>query len=256
MAETSGPGALVLHGYTGSPQSVQDLALAFEKVGFTTETPLLPGHGSCLDDLVDCTFEQWSAAVDATYCDLAARCSPVVVAGLSVGGMLAAWLAAAHPEIAAIVCINPFIDPPAESFREILRGFLEAGSHLLPKVGGDLADGTVREQAYEGTPIEPLLTFFAAQDDLRARLGDIACPVLVITSRQDHVVPPVSSDILADGVSGPVERMWLEESFHTATLDLEHEALERRAVEFVLATTSSVDGEDPHSATGSGTATP
>lgn len=236
------PGALVLHGYTGSPQSVQDLALALEKAGFATEAPLLPGHGSCIEDLDDCTFEQWAAAVDVAYQDLAARCRPVVVAGLSVGGMLAAWLAAAHPEIAALICVNPFIDPPAESFREILRGFLDAGSSTLPKVGGDLADGSAREQAYEGTPIRPLLTFFAAQDDLVARLGDIRCPVLIITSRQDHVVPPVSSDVLAEGVGGPVERMWLERSYHTATLDVEHEDLERTAVDFALRALPTIPG--------------
>lgn len=227
-------GALLLHGYTGSPQSMQDLALAFERNGFVTEVPVLPGHGSSIEDLMDCCFDEWVAAVDGIYRNLAARCSRVVVAGLSVGGMLATWLAAVHHEVAALVCINPFIDPPAESFREILRGFMSAGSPVLPKVSGDMADGTARELAYDVTPIGPLLTFFAAQDDLRLRLGDVACPVLIITSRQDHVVPTVSSDILAAEVGGPVERLWLEHSFHTATLDLEHTELERRAVEFAL----------------------
>jgi hypothetical protein len=42
-------------------------------------------------------------------------------------------------------------------------------------------------------------------------------PTLIITSRQDHVVNPDDSDILAAEISGPVERLWLEKSFHVAS---------------------------------------
>ncbi len=43
--------------------------------------------------------------------------------------------------------------------------------------------------------------------------------MLIITSLQDHVVEPVNSDVLADAVTGPVERLRLERSYHVATLD-------------------------------------
>jgi carboxylesterase len=70
-------------------------------------------------------------------------------------------------------------------------------------------------------------------------LGAIACPALIMTSPQDHVVPPSSSDVLAAGVSGPVERVTLERSFHVATLDYDKEEIERRAVEFARKATAS-----------------
>ena len=69
-------------------------------------------------------------------------------------------------------------------------------------------------------------------EKLLPRLGEVRCPVLILTRRHDHVAPTVSSDILADAVSGPVERVWLENSRHVATLDLDREELERRVVEF------------------------
>jgi carboxylesterase len=56
--------------------------------------------------------------------------------------------------------------------------------------------------------------------------------VLILSSRHDHVVPSVSGDVLAEAVSGPVERIWLERSHHVATLDLERDDLEARVVAF------------------------
>ena len=65
------------------------------------------------------------------------------------------------------------------------------------------------------------------------RLGDIACPVLILTSPKDHVVPPANSDLLAAGVAGPVERVTLERSYHVATLDYDRDLVNEKVVEFV-----------------------
>ena len=49
----------------------------------------------------------------------------------------------------------------------------------------------------------------------------------------------VLEDHLAATVSGPVERVMLERSYHVATIDYDHEDIERRAVEFVRKVTAS-----------------
>ncbi len=226
-------GALVLHGFTGSPHSVRDLARALAGAGMAVEAPLLPGHGTSMDDMLGTVWDDWYGAVERAYVELAARVDRVVLVGLSMGGTLCVTLAADHPEVAGVAAINPYIDPPAESFRDILRGLLSEGIDVIPAAGGkDIADPGAAEASYEGTPIPPLLSLCEALDRLAPRLATVTCPLLVVTSRQDHVVPPVSSDVLADAVSGPVERVWLERSRHVATLDLDREELERRVVEF------------------------
>jgi carboxylesterase len=53
-----------------------------------------------------------------------------------------------------------------------------------------------------------------------------------MTSPQDHVVDPHNSDIAAERVSGPVERVTLERSYHVATLDYDKDLIFERAVEF------------------------
>src|SRR5438445_9825017 len=100
-------GALVVHGFTGCPQSMRPLARAFAAAGFAVELPLLPGHGTSVDDMLTTTWDDWSGCAERAYVDLAARCQRVVVAGLSMGGTLTVWLAAHHPEFAGIVVVNP-----------------------------------------------------------------------------------------------------------------------------------------------------
>ncbi|MDQ1438764.1 MAG: carboxylesterase [Acidimicrobiaceae bacterium] len=231
-------GVLVVHGFTGNPGSMRSLAQAFAAAGFAVDLPLLPGHGTSIEDMLLTRWDDWSGAAEAAYQGLAARCERVVIAGLSMGGTLTCWLAAHHPEVAGIVCVNPAIEPPAESFVEMIRQTAVAGIDRIPGIGSDIAMPGVSENAYLGTPIEPLLSLLAAQADLADKLGDIRCPVLLLNSPQDHVVPPSSGDFLAERVSGPVERVTLARSFHVATMDFDKDEIEQRSVEFAKKVTA------------------
>jgi carboxylesterase len=240
FAAPGGPhGALVVHGFTGCPQSMRGLAEAFAAGGFAVELPRLPGHGTAIEDMLETTWADWSAAAETAYEDLAARCDKVVVAGLSMGGTLTLWLAESHPEIAGIVLVNAAAEPPAESFREMLQGILDSGNRTMPAVGNDIAQPGATELAYESTPVAPLLSMFDAVNEVAAGLDKIQCPVLLMNSPQDHVVPPSSSDLIAERVSAPLERVTLERSYHVATLDYDKDEIERRAVEFAKKVTAA-----------------
>ncbi|HEV3495699.1 MAG TPA: alpha/beta fold hydrolase, partial [Actinomycetes bacterium] len=224
---TGRPGALVLHGLTGSTQSVAGVAAALEAAGFDVEAPMLPGHGTTPEDLAGCGWADWTAAAEDAYRRLA---RPVVAVGLSMGGALAAGVCAQHPEVRALAVVNPLIDPPAPEFLQALEGFLAAGERFLPGIGSDIVDPWTKEAAYDRMPVAALLSAGRGLAELRPRLGDVRCPVLILSSRHDHVVPSVSGDVLAEAVAGPVERVWLERSAHVATLDLDREELEERVV--------------------------
>lgn len=229
---TNGYGVLVLHGFTGNPSSVRGLGEACAAAGFAVEVPRLPGHGTTIDDMLTTTWDDWSAHAEATYLALAERVRGVVVAGLSMGGTLTAWLATRHPAIRGVVLVNGAVEPMADSFLDILRGALDAGVEVAPGIGSDIADPSVVESAYVGTPIRPALTLFAAQAELAPRLGDIACPALVFTSRQDHTVPPSAGPFFVERIAGPAEYVELDRSFHVATLDYDRVLVEEMTVAF------------------------
>lgn len=230
-----GPGALVLHGFTGTASSVQGVADALEAAGFEVCIPLLPGHGTSVEDMLATGWEDWTAGAERSFEALAVRAEPVVVAGLSMGGALGCWLASRRRDVAGLVCVNPIVEPPAESFFDMLRGTIAAGVSFIPgPATSDIARPGVIEDAYGGAPLSPMLSLMEGVAEMAPHLSRIACPLLLFTSLQDHVVPPSSSEFLAARVSGTVERVTLARSFHVATLDWEAEEIERRSVEFAL----------------------
>jgi len=226
-------GALVLHGFTGNPQSMRDLALAISDAGFTVELPLLPGHGTDIADMLPTRWEDWSGAAEEAYTELAARSDAVVVVGLSMGGLLAVWLAEHHPEIAAIAVVNPLLAGPDADTVALVESMLEGGDEVAPGIGSEIAKEGVAESAYPGLPLRPALSLFAAAGDVAAELESVTCPVLLFTSTQDHVVDPKSSEMLVARAKGPVEQVVLERSYHVATLDFDKDEIEARTVGFL-----------------------
>jgi carboxylesterase len=137
------------------------------------------------------------------------------------------------------VLINAAVGMADDDLRKGLEDMLAQGIELMPGVAGDIADPDADELGYDQVPVRSLLSLGEAMVDLEGRLADIRCPVLILNSPQDHVVPPGASDRLAGSVSGPVERVSLERSFHVATLDHDKELIERAAVEFARRVTSA-----------------
>ncbi len=224
-------GALVLHGFTGNCAGVRPQAEALHAAGFAVEMPLLPGHGTRVEDLLPFGFDDWYAAAGSALEALAERVDRIVVVGLSMGGALTCVLAMEHPEIAGIACVNPTTQTNDE-IRATVEAVLAEGSDLIPPIGSDIALEGATENAYPATPVPPLLTMFDAEAGFSSRLDEIACPTLVLTSRQDHVVPPADSEFLVSRVAGPVEHVWLERSYHVATIDHDGPEVSRRIVEF------------------------
>ena len=170
-------GALVLHGFTGCPQSMRPLAEAFAAAGYTVELPRLPGHGTTVEDMARYGWPDWAAAAEAAYTDLAARTDSVVVAGLSMGGTLTLYLAEQHPEIAAIVLVNPVVEP--EDFAPLVkmaRAQLDAGEPFIQGVGNDVADPDVTELAYTSMPNAAVLSLVVGLQALKADLATVRPP--------------------------------------------------------------------------------
>jgi len=226
-------GVLVLHGFTGSPHSMRPLAESLADRGYSVELPLLPGHGTTVADLVPLRWGDWSSAAAASFDTLAARCSAVALVGLSMGGGLACWLAEGHPEVDALVTVNPLVKPIATELREGATGLLDAGIETIDGVANDIALEGADEYGYDQLPVAAAMSLMDALEGVAASLPSITCPTLVLTSRQDHTVTTDNSELLAASVSGPVEHVWLEKSFHVATLDYDATLIEVESGRFL-----------------------
>ena len=226
-------GVLVLHGFTGNPQSMRPLAEAVAAAGFTVELPLLPGHGTAVEDMVPTRWEDWSAAAEAAYQALAARCDQVAVAGLSMGGTLTCWLAEQHPEIAGIAVVNPLVDRPTAEFTEGIRALLEAGTEVIDGIGSDIAKEGVVEAAYPGTPLAAVALPLRGGRRGRGPAGRHPLPgPPAVQPGGPRGRPGLRGRPRGRSRAGPIERVHLERSFHVATLDWDAPLIEEQVVEF------------------------
>ncbi len=217
-------GVVLSHGFTGSPQSMRPWAEYLAERGLTVSVPLLPGHGTRWQDLQVTGWQDWYAELDREFRELSARCERVFVCGLSMGGSLALHLAAGHgPRVAGVVLVNPAVKADSVRLRAVpvLR-------HLVPSVKGiisDVAKEGSPEVGYDRTPLHAVHSMTRLWRTVQAELPRVRQPLLVFTSRADHVVDPSNSElVLSRAGSQDVSHRMLERSYHVATLD--HDAPE------------------------------
>ena len=230
---TRDAGVLVIHGFTGNPSSMRELAQSCADAGFHVELPRLSGHGTAVADMIPTRWADWSTDAERALATLSARCSTVVVAGLSMGGALTLWLASRHPNLAGIVCINPVTQPMADDMMAAISGMVDGGVETFPGIGSDIADPDVVESSYAETPVRALHSMLVdGVTPLSTQYPAIHVPLLLFSSINDHVVDPTQGDFLANTYGGSVERVMLERSFHVATQDYDKHVINEGAVRF------------------------
>lgn len=236
---TGGPvGALLVHGFQGSPQGMRALGEYLSERGISVVAPRLPGHGTSWQDLNTRMPEEWTQTVEDGYAKLAAECEEIFLVGLSFGAALVVDFAARNPgKVAGIVSLAGWVytkDP----LKHVAPLLVKLVSSLPPK-SNDIADPEGHEIASERFPAKAgfQANRFATKR-ARAALKEIRCPILVMAGRQDHTVPPQSSQIIYDEVAtDDKELVWLERSYHVITLDYEREKVYAATFEFIKART-------------------
>lgn len=236
FAAAGGPvGVVLCHGFTGMPGSMRPWAQALAEAGHTVRVPLLPGHGTRWQDANRTTWQQWydelERAVDATR----AECTHTFVAGLSMGATLVLRLAEQRgPDLAGVVVVNPslFTTRKDAKLLPLVRRILPS----LPPVGNDIKKAGVVEPAYDRTPVKAAYELSKLWALTNADLGRISQPLLILTSRDDHVVEPENSArLLASASSADKRQVWLEDSFHVATLDNDLPLIVEETLTFIKA---------------------
>jgi carboxylesterase len=226
-------GVLVVHGFTGTPQSVRYWAEGIAADGRTVILPRLPGHGTTVDDMQKTTAAEWVAEAEMALRGLQERCDTIFVVGLSMGGTITFDLAERFGDrLAGIVTVN------ASMFSKDPRTKLVPILGKLPlkvkAIGDDIADKSQHELAYDRVPTKAAASMLSYQAGVMAKLGQVRVPVLMLASRQDHVVHPENSPyILEHIVSSDKELVWLEKSYHVATLDFDKDLIVERTNRFI-----------------------
>lgn len=230
-------GALLIHGFTGSPPEMRLVGDYLHRQGLTVSAPLLPGHGTSAEDLNRYHWTDWAAHAEQALAELQACCTTVFVAGLSMGSLISLYLAAHHPELAGAVLYSPAV---AVADRRIyLTPVLK---YLIPTLrksdnnDSDLTDPQAHLHLwnYEANPVYGGHEVLKLVLHVRKLLPRVACPLLIIHSTLDRAIHPRSARMTYARVASPdKELVTLHHSGHCITVDSEWEFVAERTARFV-----------------------
>ena len=226
-------GVLVCHGFTGTTQSMRPLGEALAAAGYTVIGPRLAGHGISPEALAHSTAMDWIASVDEALATLRQGCTQIFMVGLSMGGTLTLYTAAKHAEvIKGAVPINAVVQ-----VNSVGLGGLALDANMpatVPGIGSDIKAPGVTELAYKEVPVPALRQIYSLIGVTHDLLPTIQCPVLVIQSREDHVVDPSNAPRIVRRLgSSRIDLRWLNDSYHVATLDNDLPLIQREALDFI-----------------------
>lgn len=185
---------LLLHGFSGSPWEVRPLGEGLAARGYHVVAPLLPGHGGTPEAMLFVTWREWLAAAEVALASLS-RFERVVVAGLSMGGLLGVLLAARYPSrVSGLALLAPVVAVKRGGARLLRRVRRLPVRGLFPewvtKETTDIELDEVRAQSplMRRYPLTRVLDLFTLQDLVSDSLRDVHCDCLVLAARNDHVV--------------------------------------------------------------------
>jgi len=224
LREEGSHGALLLHGFGDTPQTLAGLAKRLNRAGYGVHAPLLPGHGRTMEEFRRSGADEWAAAARDSFNEMRWRHSSVSVVGLSMGGALAVTLTAENHDVPALALIAPYIEMPR-------RIRLAASTHWIwGRFAGEISaqnphsihDAIAREKslAYGTVTGNRLYELLKVVRRARKAFSRVKAPTLVIQSRED---PRCSSRGAEHAIRtlGAREKklVWTEGAGHVITVD-------------------------------------
>ncbi|WP_020611570.1 alpha/beta hydrolase [Sediminispirochaeta bajacaliforniensis] len=224
-SSAKGRAVLLIHGYTGGPHDMGYLAQRLQEAGYLVSVPRLPGHGTSLEDFLKSDAHDWLRASLDAFLDLKSEGLPVHIAGLSMGGVLTAILAAyLSPKSAILAAPALLTSNPILPLTPFLKLFIRKWERKRKKPCKDpeltpLAD----EYGRFYTP-STAAELYKLQKFGRKALKKISVPVFTISSKKDKAVPAKVASFVSSSVASQVkEELILAESPHVVVNDCEKE---------------------------------
>jgi carboxylesterase len=218
---------LLFHGFTATTVEVRLLAGYLHKLGYAVSGPLLPGHGSTPDDLNRVSWKDWVYTAENSYQNLRSNYQNIFVMGESMGGLVALWLTAKHPDVTGLALFAP-----ALRIKNLWQSnFFWPFKKFIYKQN---IDESTPWQGLNVVPIHAAAQLNRFQGKIRHNLKHVVSPAIIFQGKLDKTINPISSVEVLEGISSvEKELIWLEESSHCILLDKQLPEVQAIVIEFV-----------------------
>ena len=180
-------GCLLIHGLTGTPEEMRYLGDRLHRhMGFTVSGVLLAGHGADASAFQERGWPDWYRSAEQGMLELAETCSPVFVAGFSMGGLIAMALALRHGttvDALALLATPLFVNPYKARLVGTLYGLPGVRAWLAGNGGRPVGKPPLHKNLMPAERSSAELKWL-----LRRKGACLTHPTLILQSRRDPSV--------------------------------------------------------------------
>lgn len=207
---TNNKAIVMIHGLTDSPANLRNLAEFFNQRGYSVYVPLLPGHGTTVQDLNNKKYSDWYRAASNAYEDADEK--EKYLFGYSLGGLLALDIASRN-DVDKVITLNAPIElksnyVPFIPFVKLFEDYQTKGEisiNKLKELGFSVP--------YNAIPLNSVSELLKGISKLE--LGNVEEPILIIQGIDDDVVDRDSAIEIYDEVNSKEKKLlFLEDSSH------------------------------------------
>jgi carboxylesterase len=229
----SSTGILLFHGFTATPLEVRGLADEIHsQLGWTVYAPLLPGHGTSPQDLAGTRYQDWINSAEEALNKLKTCTTTWYIGGESMGGLLALYLAARHPEIIKVAIFAPALRIKGVLKAKLLKRLIFGSpkKHLEPT-----RQGYLPWQGYRVNPLSAVAEMGDLQNAVIENLPQIHQPLIIFQGNQDETIDHRSASMVYNAVSS-IRKILVEldDCGHCVLLDKQRNDVYHQTIDFFL----------------------
>lgn len=234
-------GILLTHGFTGAPKEMRWMGEYLNQHGYPCLGVRLSGHATRPEDMIRARHQDWLASVEDGYHLLRGNCERVVLAGLSMGGVLSLITSTRLPVAGIVAMATPYGLPPdwRLEYTELLSKFIPYMPKSKEVPGSSWYDKAAWQEhvSYPQNPLRAIGELKKLLELLRASLEAVSAPTLLIYSQDDKYLPLGSLNsmeyIYQHIRSSRKEKLVINGSGHVITRDAQREQVFAAAAQFI-----------------------
>ena len=236
-------GALILHGFSDTVNSISILEPPLNDLGLPYRIPSLRGHGADSPEaLHGVSWQDWVDDANEALHDLLNEVDKVIVIGYSMGGLIGINLAANNPDfldslilVAAVIQIEAPIAPGrllsfmAPLIIKLIKKWSMPPEYIEPELAKN-------HDSYPWVPTDAIASLFELSKLTRKRLDEVSVPTLIIQSRKDTTAAPECPEIIFNSIATLKDSkkiIWFEKTGHEMFRDCERDEVVKEVVSFV-----------------------
>jgi len=193
---------LLIHGWTGYPGQLYYLGTKLHKEDYTVMIPRLPGHGTSSGDFLATTARDWIRRAEDAFMDLSMESDQLIVAGISMGALLALHLGAVFPSSGVIAAA------PAMSFKNRSACLSPVLKYLVREIpvasdneSDDPEENYIRKEYWSSRRLSAVAELIRVRRKVWKELPRVDAPLLLLEAGQDELVTAQGISKIAGKVS-------------------------------------------------------